>query len=265
MLFKRSLAVLLSVVVLFSVVGVAGAQGPDGQDRPSTAESNGRGIANVLLREAANQLDMSVFAMIRGAENGDTVGDVITANGGDVAAVSSAVESNLITRLDTALENGRIDQERYDELASNVSSWIAAGLEANIPRPDGGPMRDRDNTSIRDRVDAETIGIIADSLNLSVEDLMAELQSGKTIGTIIAENNGDIDAIATELITNITTRIEDAVANGELDGERATELLNNLEERVLELLSRTERPQRGDNMPSTDANTDTETGEGVLE
>ncbi len=240
-MLKQTLIVLLSVVMLFSVVGVAGAQGPDG-DRPRGGRS-GRGqlMSAALLREAAVQLNVTVRDLLADVEDEQTIGGVISANGGDVDAVSAAVKSRFITRLDTALENERIDQARYDELSAGIDEALVASLAAPVPQISRQRFG-RANMGFG----AEMLSVVAESLGLTRQEIAAELRAGKTIGVIISENGGDVEAIGNQIIAILIGLINEAVADDRLDEERAAALIGELETRVTEFLTRTERPQRGE-------------------
>ncbi|PJF43904.1 MAG: hypothetical protein CUN55_06735 [Phototrophicales bacterium] len=257
-MLKRTVIVVLSVVMLFSAVGVVGAQGPDDGRPISDRFGKAELISGALLREAANQLGVSARDLIANAEEGQTVSEIITANGGDVVAISNAVKEQLISRLDTALENERIDQERYDEMLAGLDEAIAQGLNNPVPQHDRS-VGDRER--LHQNFNREAISIVSEALGLTPEEILSQLREGKTVGVIITENGGDVDAITAQIVASVSEHINEAVANGELDAERAETLLSNLETRITEWLNRTERPTRDRN--GIGANTDS--SEGVLE
>lgn len=254
-MLKHSVIALLSLVMIFSVVGVVGAQGPDGERPNGNRFGEGQMLTGALLREASTQLDMTMRELFADVEDGQTINDVIVANGGDVDAISAAVKEQFVGRLDTALENGRITQERYDDLVANFDTAVAEALASPAPET----LRERIRTGIDMRVDFALINTVADSLGMTPQDILTELRDGKTVGVIITENGGDLDAISDQIVAQITDRVNQAVDNGRLDEERATTMLADIETRVSEWLNRTERTSANGLGASTD------TGDGVLE
>lgn len=257
-MLKHTLIALLSVVMIFSAVGVAGAQDPDGNRRRGDRVGEGQLLAAALLQETADQLGVTLRDLTADVEDGQTINDVIVANGGDVAAVTAAVEAQFVERLDTALANERIDQERYDEMVAGID----AAMDEALARPAPQTVRERVRTGVELRMDNAILNLVSEETGLTRQEVFAQLREGKTIGVVITENGGDLDAISGQIVAGLTDRINEAVENGTIDQERADTLLSDLETRVDEWLSRTERPDRefGDGFGAAD-----DSGEGVIE
>lgn len=257
-MLKRTLITLLSVVMLFSAVGTAGAQGPNGDRRPSDRAGEGQILAAALLQETADQLGITLRELTANVEDGQTINDVIVANGGDVAAVTAAVQAKIVERFDTALANGRIEQERYNDSVAEID----ASIDEALARPAPQTIRQRVRTGVELQLDNAVLDVVSETTGLSRQEIFAEMRDGKTVGVIIAENGGNVDAITSEVVAGMSERIDQAVENGTISQERADTLLSDLETRVDEWLSRTERPtrERGNALGETDSS-----GEGVLE
>jgi hypothetical protein len=69
------------------------------------------------------------------------------------------------------------------------------------------------------------ISIAAEKLGLTTDELIAELQAGKTIADVAAEKNVALDTIIDAVLTSHTERLDEAVANGQLTQEQADAML----------------------------------------
>jgi len=86
---------------------------------------------------------------------------------------------------------------------------------------------------------------IAEATGLTVEEVVAELQSGKTPAEVLAENGVDVDTFVADALAGLEARLDDAVANGLMDQARADEILANASEHLPEKLNEVFEP-RGD-------------------
>lgn len=96
------------------------------------------------LREAANviaeSLGMTPEELLQAWRDGSTLSEIITANGGDVAAVTQTLIDAATERINTAVSEGTLTQERADELLQNLPDQIERLLNAEFQgRP--GPGR----------------------------------------------------------------------------------------------------------------------------
>jgi hypothetical protein len=82
------------------------------------------------------------------------------------------------------------------------------------------------------------VGQVAEATGLTAEELFAELEAGKTPAEILTENGVDPDVFMADLLAEMQTRLDEAVANGDIDQTRADEILANANERVTESMNR---------------------------
>lgn len=85
----------------------------------------------------------------------------------------------------------------------------------------------------------------AEAIGVSEEDLRAALLDGQSIADVAAANGVDVETVVDALVADATERIDQAVADGELDADRAEEIKANLEERVTALVNGELRDGRG--------------------
>jgi hypothetical protein len=90
----------------------------------------------------------------------------------------------------------------------------------------------------------EMQGVIADTLGISSEELQSELEGGKTVAQLAEEKGVSFDDIVDAVTTKIYESIDQAVADGNLDAEKAEEIKAEAPDRVRERLENG-RPERG--------------------
>jgi polyhydroxyalkanoate synthesis regulator phasin len=80
------------------------------------------------------------------------------------------------------------------------------------------------------------VGVAAEVLGLSEEDLLAELQDGKSIADVAEEQGVAPQAIADAFVARVSENLDQAVADGKITQEQADEMLSNIEEHAAEML-----------------------------
>ena len=83
------------------------------------------------------------------------------------------------------------------------------------------------------------VGLIAEELGLSVQDLFAELQDGKTLGELASEKGLDVEAITAKHLAQVEENLKQAVEDGKITQERADWMLQQAEEMVPNMLDHT--------------------------
>jgi hypothetical protein len=227
------------VTALALVAGVVGAQGQGdggrgggrgrgggfGDERGMGRDRGdlGRGALG-LIQIVVEQTGLTVREIGEQVRGGFTLAEIITANGGSVEEVTNAAIAQAAERINEAVANGRITQERADEmiaaLADNVSNML------NFDAVARGQQR-----MIVQRVAGET--------GLSGREALSQWQAGGTLADILTANGEDVQAFIDETLTRTETRLSEAVTNGRLTQEQADQRLVDLRTLLPELLNQT--------------------------
>ena len=153
---KKKVSILIGgLLVALMVVGVMGATNAFAQSSTlSTPEhgrgpGGGRGLGLVGLQAAAEALDMTTDELISALRSGKTLEEIATEAGVEFQAVQDAIqvahEEELRTRIEQAVADGTMSQEKAD--------WLLEGLEKGFldgpgfgfgfgphgPKPDQAP------------------------------------------------------------------------------------------------------------------------------
>ena len=95
---------------------------------------------------------------------------------------------------------------------------------------DGGGRRHRHGVHLALEAAAEALGI-------SVEDLRSALRDDRTIADVAEERGVDVQAVVDAVVADATERIEERVAEGDLDADRAAELEEELPQRITDVVN----------------------------
>jgi hypothetical protein len=87
----------------------------------------------------------------------------------------------------------------------------------------------------------ETMEEVAGILGMTVDEIQEALRSGQTLADIAGDS---VDEVIDALVAAGEARIDERLAAGDIDEERATEMKGNLEERVTDFVNG-EGPRRG--------------------
>jgi hypothetical protein len=83
------------------------------------------------------------------------------------------------------------------------------------------------------------IGMIAEELDMSMQDLFAELQDGKSLAEVASENGVDVQAIADAYLAQLEENLTQAVADGKITQNQADWMLEQAKEGVQDQLNNT--------------------------
>ncbi|MFP5577391.1 MAG: hypothetical protein ACLGIZ_04020 [Acidimicrobiia bacterium] len=87
------------------------------------------------------------------------------------------------------------------------------------------------------------LGVVAEALGMTEDQLRTALEGGKTIAEVAADEGVDVQAVIDALAADARARLDQAVADGDLTREQADERLARIEERVTAMVDG-ERPAR---------------------
>jgi hypothetical protein len=87
------------------------------------------------------------------------------------------------------------------------------------------------------RLHKPDLGVVAEVLGISEDDLREAMRDGNSIADVAEEQDVDVDTVIAALVKAATEKLDAAVAEGDLDADRAAEVKENLEERITNLVN----------------------------
>ncbi len=196
------------------------------------------GAAGIALLVAGLGAAGAVAAsrMLSPSEGAEAViDDAASQLGIEPSALSDALRQALKNRTDEAVDAGRMTKEQADDLKERIDAHEYPLLFGRGGH--GGPGFGHHGRF-------EILGAAASFLGMTGPELREELQD-KTLAEIAKEQGKTAAGLVQQLVATQTKRIDEAVADGRLTDEQATELKASLDERM-EALVNGERPNRGD-------------------
>lgn len=177
-----------------------------------------------LIGEASEQTGLTPREIWRELRTGQSLAELIAANGGSVDAVIDAALAMAQQRVDRAVANGVIGEESGQAILDGLSS----ALEDAINRPH--PTR----RGLRDGAAGAVIDAVVDATGLEVTQIREASLQGTTLNELIATNGGDPAAVQQQVLDLLAERIATGVESGLITQERADALNATLQERVAE-------------------------------
>lgn len=229
---KKILFVVLSLIVLALAAGAAGAQAvmppAEPPPHPPAFVPRGERLLGDVLQIVAESLGIDRADLIEQLR-GSTLGDVITANGGDIDAISAAIEAEVTDRIQRAVADGRLTQERADLFLGNLDQAVERAMNTGVPQGLRPGQNTRRPPAIRLDDRAPLLNAVMDATGLSARDLAQEIRGGSTLADVVTAHGGDPDAVIEAAVAQVQARLDEAVASGGVTAEQATQMIEGVQ------------------------------------
>ena len=250
---------------VFSPIGLAGAQSSDTDtdstdtdstdtetDRPVDGDrardgrpGRGRGGPDFPVGRVLGLLDLTPEELEAAFAEGKTVAEIAEEQGVGTDELVAELVAGVEERLDQAVADERIDADEAEARLAEIESRIEAFVTTE-PGDDGFPAGRRDHPG-RHGLPGVEGEEVADLLGLTTDELRAGLTDGKSLADIATEQGVTTDELTAFLVAQATEAIDQAVADGDVDPERAEQAKEQLAERIAIMVERTpgDRSDRG--------------------
>ncbi len=169
------------------------------------------------LEAAAEALGISEDDLRAALEDDTTIADVAAERGVDLQTVIDAMVADATERIDERAAQAK------EDLPERITDLVNGEL----------PERHGHRGGLRAGLEAA-----AEALGVSVEDLRTALrEEDKTIADVAEEKGVDLQTVIDAMVAEATTRIDERVADGDLDADRAAELKEDLPDRITSLVN----------------------------
>lgn len=159
----------------------------------------------------------------------EAIADVL---GISVDEYDTAIETAHGQLLEEAVAEDVLTQEQADQILERMEGGF--GFKS---MPFGRGRRGHKMGGWMGGPENSLISVAAEQLGLTVEDLLAELQDGKTIADVAGQHGVGAQTIADGFITIRTEKLDEAVAEGRITQEQADEMLAHMTEEVADHLN----------------------------
>jgi hypothetical protein len=166
-------------------------------------------------------------------QDGATLAEVITANGGSVEAVIADAVASGTEQVNNLVAENKLNQEQADEIITSMETFYTDMVNGELPPRPNRPQAAAGRALVR---------MIADQTGLEVQDVVNQLKDGATVAEVLSANGVDVDTFIDSAMAEAQTRVDDAVAKGRMTQERANEMMEKLREQLTERINNP-RPQ----------------------
>ena len=220
----RLVLIVLAVAAL-AVGGTALAAGSPGtKERPRAAKL----VSGGLLKTAADYLGLTPQALRAELRRGRSLAQVATARSKSVDGLEQALLTAFRAKVQAAQAAGKIDATRAQRLLDRAPARIERLVNATVkPR------------AAKVRVAKGLLGVAAEYVGLTRQQLAAELRQGRSLAQIATARGKSVDGLEAALFNAFKAKVDAAVAAGKLDAARAQRLLERAPARIEQLVNRT--------------------------
>ena len=208
-------------------------EGKDDKERSPRDKKHKKGFH--MLGEIFEDLGLEREVVKAGAEAGQSLNELAEANGISSQAVIEAVTNAFTERLNNAVSEGKISGEKALEMAAELQE--KAEEFVNSPIGEGKDDKERSPRDKKHKKGFHMLGEIFEDLGLEREVVKAGAEAGQSLNEL-AEANGISSQAVIEAVTNaFTERLNNAVSEGKISGEKALEMAAELQEKAEEFVN----------------------------
>jgi hypothetical protein len=251
---------IIAVIAAISVAGVVSAQETTPQPAPPTAGNEP--IMRQLLQIVADDLSLQPQDILQ-QMRGQTLADIIKANNGDLTKITADITSAVTARVNQAVTDGQLTQDRANQILGNLDTIIQNALQGNGPlsaarggfggRGFGGPQngqggpRGPQTGGLR----PDMLGIdirpllsaVEDATKLNPREIAEQIRGGKTLSEVITANGGDPAVVESAAIATATQKLDQIRTNGNLTQDQENAMVNGLKAFYDAVMNGNFRPQ----------------------
>jgi hypothetical protein len=190
------------------------------------------------LGQVADFLSVDADVIQEGLEAGETLADIAAANGSSGTALVDSLVADLTEKLDGAVADERIDQDRADEILDDATEKITTMVNSTQEEIQATREAERaEKMAEREARQIERQENLAGVVGVPFEDIQAALEEGETTLAEYAAANGNqlsLDELVDGLVAPAEADLAEKVADGTLTQEEADERLAEITERITE-------------------------------
>ncbi len=260
---KKISLLIITVIAAISVVGVVSAQEATPQPMPSTAGNEP--ILRQLLQVVAADLSLQPQDILQ-QMRGQSLADVIAANSGDLTKITADITSAITERINQAVSDGQLTQQRADQFLANLDMTVQNALSGSGPlaqrrggfggrfggQPGNGQRAPLNGGLRPGRLALDVRPLLKaaeDATQLTPLQIAQEIRGGKTLAEVITAHGGDPAAVETAALVTATQNLDEARTNGRLTQDQENAMVTGLKAFYDAVLNGNFRPQTTTSAP----------------
>jgi polyhydroxyalkanoate synthesis regulator phasin len=225
--------------------GALAAAGGGGSDPGTPATVGGPGLAIGFEGPGPGKPDLSGGIEVKGPpgaiaaslgltenelrtqlESGKTLAQIASAQGKSVSGLKDVIYSDAKTNLDQAVADGKLtaaqEQAMLAEMKSHLDDIVnGTGPKVAVKGADRGPFGDA----------------AATYLGLSPAELQTQLENGKTLAQVAADQGKSVDGLKAAILAGAKADLDQAVDAGKITAAQEQQMLDDLKSHVDDLVN----------------------------
>ncbi len=190
----------------------------------------------------AEQLGMTVSELTAALKEGRSVADLAADKGVALETIIEAVMAPRREALAQQVADGKLTQEQADRMLAQMQENVTRQLQQAGPMLGRGPagrmMRaERLGWQLHGQID-----LVAETLGMTEEDLLAELRGGKSVAQVAADKGVALETLVEALLAPRREALAQQVADGKLTQEQADTMLAQMRENITSRLQQVPQP-----------------------
>ncbi len=230
-MFKPDIRKLVAAVTTAGllVTGTAGVAyaADSGTDAPATnaPAAHGRRLIGAAVGVAADAIGIDRADLVKDVRDGKSVADIAKAHNVDPKSVVDALVAAGSKRVDTAVSNDRIDADR----AAKIKEKLPQRAEKLVDGQLKGKLHRRvQRVKMRRHARRGGIKVAAETIGVSAQDLVTAIRGGSSVADVAKAHNVDPKTVVDAVVAAAGKKLDQAVANGKLDADRAAKIKDQL-------------------------------------
>jgi uncharacterized protein (DUF433 family) len=187
------------------------------------------------IQVVADALGMTTQEVVAEIRNGKSIETLAEEKGVALTTIIDDLMAPHTTALDSYVEKGYISQEDASVATSMARVQTVQKLVKTLPTRETMPFS---QTMRRDYV-FPMMEVVSEELGITTEELVTELQDGKSMAEVIEAHGGNVDTIVDTLVDAQAERMQPLVDNGRLTQEEVDQRLETIREQMVERFNQT--------------------------
>ncbi len=235
----------ISIIITIFALAITGTMAVSAQeDAPADRPERGRQIIGSLVGLVVNETGLTPEQIRAELLEGATLEEIIINNDGSVEAVIGAALEQVTIRVEEAIVNGNMTEERGAAILSEIEARLSEAL--NRAFEPNGERRDRIHERIGELLNRSLLRRAMSELGMERAEFIQAMVEGGSLESVLITNGVDVEIFKHSVITDIETRINEAIESGQLTTEQGETLLEGISEAIDARLSHEfeNRPRR---------------------
>jgi polyhydroxyalkanoate synthesis regulator phasin len=221
---RTTFAVVGAAVAIAASAGGALAAGSGGGTN-TTSDGGGPGLVISADRPGtagppaaiASYLGLTQDELRTQLESGKTLAQIATAQGKSISGLEDVIYADAKTHLDQAVANGKLTSDQEQKMLAELKSHLddivnSTGPRITVKGAGGGPFGEA----------------AAAYLGLTPAELRAQIEGGKTLAQVAADQGKSVDGLEAAILAGAKTELDKAVAAGKITAAQEQQMLDDL-------------------------------------